>query len=1318
MNFASFDSDSFMLSPENDFYENEYEASSFDSEILTDDDENTDQYYENDDDEDKVDISQDECWKVISSFFEKRGIVRQQLDSYDEFIQNGLQDIIEQNKEVVLMHAEGVDNKGRRICKRLRVEFDVLLFSRPTITESDGSVIRLYPQEARLRNLTYASPLFIKSRLGTAIACEDDPNFNAICDEREKFTPWQNILIGKIPVMVRSSYCSLYYLNEEQLTEFNECPYDQGGYFIINGSEKVLIAQERLANNVIFVFKKQPSSPYAYSAEIRSSGEKGLAIRTFTLKLLSKSGDLDDSERYIHATVPFLKKDIPVKILFVALGISNEQDILQLIGALSDEEFTEVVKPCLGEGFIIQTKRMALDYIGRRAASPGIPQEKRIALAKRILEKEFIPHLGETFEFEKQKAYFLGYMIRQLLLCALERRPLDDRDHFGKKRLDLADYIGRRAASPGIPQEKRIALAKRILEKEFIPHLGETFEFEKQKAYFLGYMIRQLLLCALERRPLDDRDHFGKKRLDLAGALLSNLFNNLFKKMVKDMTILMKKMLAEKREINLEMIIKSQTITNGMRYSLGTGNWGDAKRAMQSKSGVAQVLNRFTYASTLSHLRRCNAPVSRGGKVTRPRYLHNTHWGYVCPAETPEGQACGLMKNLSLMAYISVGSLNSLIIEHIHATGLLDSQINIHPDIHLATKVLVNGSWIGITHNDELLYNTLKELKKCGDFNHDVSIVNDIRSKEIRIYSDPGRVCRPLFVVRDSRLKIKRILKKPHNKKRNNFDWENLIYNGFIEYLDAEEEEFALICMTPEELKDSRVGFAYESMRIGPPTRPHSWIDRAKKPTVYTNRWTHCEIHPSMILGVTASLIPFPDHNQSPRNTYQAAMGKQAMGMYATNFQSRMDVVAHILYYPQKPLVTTKVMEYLKFRELPAGHNAIVAILCYEGYNQEDSIIMNQDSVDRGMFRSFIFRNYQENEKRKGVVSYDEIMKPTYSDTVGLRFGSAEKLDDDGVVSPGMPVTEGDILIGKTTILTPEDAMLGQRGTYQKYRNLSTILRRSEAGFVDHVVITSDQDALKSAKVRVRNTRIPEMGDKFASRHGQKGTIGILYRQEDMPFTCEGIIPDIIINPHAIPSRMTVGHLIECLLGKLVVLTGNEGDSTPFTDVTVDSISSKLKELGHNPYGNEIMYNGYTGKKLEARVFIGPTYYQRLKHMVHDKIHSRARGPLNILTRQPVEGRNRDGGLRFGEMERDCMISHGTALFLKERLFDVSDPFYMHVCDLCGLMALANISKGIYECRICKNSVRVSLVQIPYACKMLFQELMSMNISPRLYLET
>ncbi|CAG8440093.1 18809_t:CDS:10, partial [Acaulospora morrowiae] len=1270
MNHRGIRSENSISSPENDpYYGSERENSSYENfepecyETQTDDDEQQVKYnslsqgefrYEqmrynpnpaDQFDEEAVDLTQEECWTVVSSFFEKRGIVRQQTDSFDDFIQSGLQEVIEQNREVVLTHMEDVDNMGNQICKRIRIEFGQLLFGKPTITESDGSTMRLYPQEARLRNLTYASPLFLKTRIGVAYARVDDLNYNKTCDDREEFLPWKDVFIGKIPIMVKSSYCSLFSLDEDQLADVNECPYDQGGYFIINGSEKVLIAQERLANNMILVFKTPLPSPYAYTAEIKSSAEKGLVIRTFTLKLLAKTWESEDSEQYIHASMPFVKKDIPLKVLFVALGVSSEQDILQLTGASpGDSEFTEAIKPCLREGFAIQTRQVALDYIGKRATSPGTPLEKRVSQAKKIIEKEFLPHIGDTYGFEKQKAHFLGYMVRRLVMCALGRKELDD------------------------------------------------------------------------------RDHFGKKRLDLAGALLSNLFNNLFRRMVKDMTTHIKKMLADKREINLEMILKPQTITNGMRYSLGTGNWGESKRAMQSRSGVAQVLNRFTYVSTLSHLRRCNTPISRDGKVTRPRYLHNTHWGYLCPSETPEGQACGLMKNLALMAYISVGTPTSIIVEHINATGMMDSigfQTEMRQEIHSATKVLINGNWIGVTDSDVHLYNTLKDLKKSGDFPFDVSIVNDIRSKEIRVYSDPGRICRPLFVVNDSKLEItpEHVRKIERSKLselgEEQYDWEALVYEGLIEYLDAEEEEFSLICMTPEDLRDSRVRFAYESMGVKPPMVKQNLAERSKAPTAYSDRWTHCEIHPSMILGVSASLIPFPDHNQSPRNTYQSAMGKQAMGIYATNYQSRMDVIANILYYPQKPLVTTKVMEYLKFRELPAGHNAIVAILCYEGYNQEDSIIMNQGSVDRGMFRSFTFKNYQENDKQKGMLKFEEIMKPTVENTVGLRLGSADKLDVDGVVAPGTSMAEGDIIIGKTTLLTPQNAMPGQKVDDQTYRNISTTLRRSETGFVDHVVITSDQDSMKSVKVRVRNTRVPEMGDKFASRHGQKGTIGILYRQEDMPFTCDGIIPDIIINPHAIPSRMTVGHLIECLLGKLVVITGNEGDSTPFTDVTVESISSKLKELGHQSYGNEVMYNGYTGKKLRTYVFIGPTYYQRLKHMVHDKIHSRSRGPLNILTRQPVEGRSREGGLRFGEMERDCMISHGASLFLKERLFDVSDPFSIHVCDLCGLMAIANPSKGIYECRICKNSIKVSQIEIPYACKMLFQELMSMNISPR-----
>jgi len=494
------------------------------------------------------------------------------------------------------------------------------------------------------------------------------------------------------------------------------------------------------------------------------------------------------------------------------------------------------------------------------------------------------------------------------------------------------------------------------------------------------------------------------------------------------------------------------------------------------------------------------------------------------------------------------------------------------------------------------------------------------------------------------------------------------------------------------------------------------------RPDNYMYRYTHCEIHPSMILGICASIIPFPDHNQSPRNTYQSAMGKQAMGVYITNFQLRMDTLAHVLYYPQKPLGITRSMQYLHFRELPSGINATVAIACYSGYNQEDSILMNQSSIDRGFFRSVFYRSYRDEERKleshPGVSDADRserFERPNRETCEGMKRCSYDKLDEDGLVPPGTRISGEDIIIGKTMPVDAQadEKMDASQARYQR-RDKSTQLRSSEAGYVDQVLLTTNDSGRKFVKVRVRSVRIPQIGDKFASRHGQKGTIGITYRQEDMPFSCEGISPDIVVNPHAIPSRMTIGHLVECLLSKVSSLTGDEGDATPFTSVTVDEISRLLENFGYQKRGYETMYNGHTGRRMDAAIFLGPTYYQRLKHMVDDKIHARARGPVSLLVRQPMEGRARDGGLRFGEMERDCMISHGVASILREKLMDASDAFRVHVCDICGLIAIANLNKGTYECRGCKNKTRISQVFIPYACKLLFQELMAMQIAPRM----
>ncbi|KAI9835420.1 MAG: DNA-dependent RNA polymerase II [Sarea resinae] len=1225
-------------------------------------------------------VTAEDCWTVISSFFESKGLVSQQLDSFDEFVTTTMQELIEENSQLTLDQnaPQSDDDRDPIALRRYEIKFGTMLLSRPAMTEGDGSTSVMLPQEARLRNLTYSSPLYLEMTKKVMVARErqaiepaegENPDLEAEGERQgPTYLEWENedgdddqeptkVFVGKLPVMLKSKYCILRKMSEQELYALNECPYDQGGYFIINGSEKVLIAQERSAANIVQVFKKT-GSPTPFVAEIRSAVEKGSRlISSMQIKLFSKGeGNKGGFGQTIKSTLPYIKSDIPIAIVFRALGVVSDEDILNHICYdRNDTQMLEMLKPCIEEAFVIQDREVALDFIGKRGNSQGITRDKRVRYARDIMQKELLPHISQ---------------------------------------------------------------------KE-----GS----ETRKAFFLGYMIHRMLQCALGRREVDDRDHFGKKRLDLAGPLLANLFRMLFNKLTKDVYKYLQKCVENNREFNLTLGVKSTTITNGLKYSLATGNWGDQKKAASAKAGVSQVLNRYTFSSTLSHLRRTNTPIGRDGKIAKPRQLHNTHWGLVCPAETPEGQACGLVKNLALMCYITVGTPSDPIVDFMISREmeiLEEYEPQRSPN---ATKVFVNGVWVGIHQNPAELVRTVQELRRSHMISHEVSLIRDIRDREFKIFSDAGRVCRPLFVVDNDPKSPNRgnlVLNKSHiarleedkeldsslepeEREEKIFGWKGLVDSGVVEYVDAEEEETAMIVMTPEDLEISRqlqAGYTIPEDNSDPNKRVKAPIN----PTAHT--WTHCEIHPSMILGICASIIPFPDHNQSPRNTYQSAMGKQAMGVFLTNYDQRMDTMANILYYPQKPLATTRSMEFLKFRELPAGQNAIVAIACYSGYNQEDSVIMNQSSIDRGLFRSLFYRAYTDQEKRVGMSVVEQFEKPFRSDTLKLKHGTYDKLDDDGIVAPGVRVSGEDIIIGKTAPIAPDAEELGQRTKLHIKRDVSTPLRTTENGIVDQVLLTTNAEGLRFVKVRMRTTKIPQIGDKFASRHGQKGTIGITYRQEDMPFTSEGVVPDIIINPHAIPSRMTIAHLIECQLSKVSSLRGFEGDATPFTDVTVDSVSKLLREHGYQSRGFEVMYNGHTGRKLRAQVFLGPTYYQRLRHMVDDKIHARARGPVQILTRQPVEGRARDGGLRFGEMERDCMISHGASAFLKERLFEVSDAFRVHICDICGLMTpIANLKKNSFECRPCKNKTKISQVHIPYAAKLLFQELAAMNIATRMY---
>ena len=1181
-----------------------------------------------DEDLNEEEITDKDSWKVIGAYFNQHGLVSQQIGSFNQFIEKNIQEIIDENKTIKIDPDLNYFNKKLSDHYSYELTFGQChISSNPKFIENNSSTEHIiYPNEARVRNLDYLSDLSVTIHLKEKMY---DREKNTYSDIKEHEVIKQTI--GKIPIMVRSKYCSLSNLDDAGRIDVKECEFDQGGYFIIGGGEKVIVAQERMASNFVYVFKKKDVSGYSWQAEIRSNAEGANRPPVqFSIKISKKNVQLkNDLGGLITARIPYVKADIPIFILFRALGIERDRDIMDYITYDEDDNsFKELLRPSLEYSSEFQGKIECLEYIGNKATK------------------------GE----EKSR-------------------------------------------------DERIRRAEEILRKDMLSHVSIEPGCENKKAFFIGYMIYRLGNCALGRSYGDDRDHYGKKRLDMSGILLSGVFRQLFRRFIKKTESILKDALkrVKSRKFQLENFIDKKMISQGMKYALATGNWGQNRIGQVQKTGVAQVLQRLTFMSSLSHLRRLNTPLEKTGKITKPRQLHNTHWGMLCPAETPEGQACGLVKNLSLMTHVSVGIDSKSIRKFLDSFGEYEKLTEVNPSlIRGKTKIFVNGSWTGTTDHPEKLMDDLISKRRSAVISKEISIVNNYLNKEIRIYTDSGRTQRPLFIVEnyqkvngleELRLKITKKNIRDLEKKEINFD--ELINNGIIEYLDVEEEESSMIAMKISDLVSHKD---------------------------YCFTYTHCEIHPAMILGVSASIIPFPDHNQSPRNVYQSAMGKQAIGIYSTNFNMRMDTLAYLLFYPQRPLVVTQSMEFLKFKDLPAGINAIVSIMCYTGYNQEDSLIMNQSSIERGLFRSAFFRTYFSEEKREAKLKFEKLEIPQREECSGMRHGMYSKIDQEGLISPGTRVSGDDIIIGKTGLIKmdndSDDENNNEINAITKIKqDISEAIRPNESGIIESVMLTTDRQGYKLAKVKCRSIRIPQIGDKFASRHGQKGTIGMTYRQEDLPFTLEGITPDIIVNPHAIPSRMTIGHLIECLSSKVSALRGYESDATPFTDVTVDSISEDLHKLGYQKYGNETVFNGFTGRKIDMLIFFGPTYYQRLKHMVDDKIFSRGRGPLQILTRQPTEGRARNGGLRFGEMERDCMISHGAALFLKERLVDVSDKYRIHVCEDCGLIAQADLKSQRFMCNYCKNvNYNISQVFIPYACKLLFQELLAMHITPRIIL--
>ena len=1083
--------------------------------------------------------------EVVDKYINVKTLVQQQISSYNDFILTTIQSI--------------VDEVGYVSNDTHEIQFGKVYVSRVYLSELDGTTHLVYPAEVRIRNLSYSSSLFVDITL----------------THGGKTQVFEKCFLGKVPMMVGTMYCNSQIAPQEG----KECAYDPGGYFIINGNEKVLISQEKMNNNRVYVFNKN-TSKYSSSAELRSLQEGDTkSTSTIVLNITVPNADM---EQFVRMNIPFLKCELCVFVIFRVFGYTM---FSEYIDSYDNEQFSYTLFPSLQENI----------------------------------------QINDTYD-------------------------------------DIYDYVNKKTINQSKPGEEKNHVIN-LFDKQFLPHLGVdgSEETRFRKVSLLGYMIEQLIKTNLGWRREDDRDHYKNKRIDTAGFLMAGLFRQLMKKMLKDMKGSLMKT-TDTTIVNITNLMKTKFITNGFKYSLATGNWGSVNNTMNMRTGVSQVLNRHSQSSAMSHLRRVNSPIGKDGKITTPRHLHGSHAFRICPCETPEGQACGLVKNLALTTYISIGQSSAPVKKLLEEMNVIKKKG--------LFRIFVNGYLMGFCDEVDKTVSHMRKLKRLCEINPESGIVHDITNKEIRIYTDPGRCLRPLFLVTDNKLLYQKEL-------HGDFTWDELLASGTIEFVDPDEEEEALIAMKPANLAEQKA-------------------------------YTHCEIHPSLLLGVCASIIPFPDHNQSPRNCYQSAMGKQAIGTPMSNHNDRIDSFSHVLWYPQKPLVATKMTENVGYNALPSGENAIVAIACYSGYNQEDSIIMNQSSIDRGLFRTYFYRTYKDEQKQSGNFAKETFEKPDKSTTVAMKFGDYDNIDTDGFVSPGTKLENEAVIIGKTLGMQNPSAL----GHTKK--DISTTLKNNEDGHVDKVAITTNEQGLCLTKTQVRSMRVPAVGDKFASRHAQKGTIGMTYGAEDMPFTSEGINPDIIVNPHAMPSRMTIAQLIECIMGKVCAMKGTYGDATPFSDMNPEDIASELGALGFQKYGFETMYNGTTGEKMEAKIFIGPTYYQRLKHMVNDKIHSRSRGPIQILTRQPVEGRSRDGGLRFGEMERDAVIAHGASSFLKERLFDHSDAYKLPVCKKCGVMATINYETNDGTCQICKNDKEVVNTEIPYACKLLFQELMSMSIVPKI----
>jgi len=1262
----------------------------------------------------------DNTWNVIDKLLnDPKYLVENQLNSYDELITKIIPGLINHNNPVIV--GKNWNEETNNYDDRYEFYIDRIYYCRPLQHNNINGYQPLYPNEARQRDLTYSAPIFFDYR-------QIVYNNGQIVDIETE----QKVPIWKMPVMVNSKLCYLSTKTHSERILLGECPYDYGGYFIVNGSEKVVIPQERQADNNLMIYESRKGL-VAYAEVLSSMDQRYLPIKKNKVLLLKSKSKMLKKDNMIsgykiEVKMPAIKINtndsnmgIPLFIVFKALGVITDKEIIEIIcGKVEniDNEMLNYILPSANEAIGILTQEDAIVYLSKK--------------------------VNVTFT------------------------QTNDKDN-----VQLLKYT------------------QSIFNREFLSHVGPD---NYKKAIYLGYMVRKLIQAVINPELYSDRDHYSNKRVDLVGYLLNQIIRPNYTKLIRDIKASFIKCLEVNKPLeinkNIRKILQKCTIESRIKYALATGNWHVQLKSTtntESKKGIAQVLQRLSALGTISHCRRVQSPLDNASKKYEPpRRYHFTQLGKICPNETPEGQQVGIVKNFALSVHVTLDSKTEPIRLWLSQLGVLDIT-TVNPNIiATATNVLINGDLIGIietAENAHKIYNALKICKLNNKISIFTSIAFFIEKNELVIQTDGGRYCRPLYLLDNNNFKLDNWVAFTGTEEFSKFlqdkiTWNDLILgysdydNGIItkksgamiEYIDTNEEECSLIATFPYQLINGIENYIENNIALIKISYPNSEVvynetnykevimDLLNKKFVHLmsniqmdyidnenikltlpidateeqitlvrffNRfiyktyanYTHCELHPAMWHSIVGQMIPFPESNPAPRNCYQTNMAKQSIGIYASNFTHRLDTLANVLNYPQVPLVEPRTIKYSPLKNLYHGYQSIVAVMLYSGYNQEDSIIMNQGSIDAGMFNSVYYKTYtnkQNNQNTNGV--NDE------------KFGVANKT----VVPPEYHAIDVETGLPKLGFYVKEDDVIISKYKKSLKTNIfdDTTTRAKDAGIIDYVIpnnriVGEDGDGYKFVKVRVANLRSVEIGDKFASRSAQKGTVSMKYNRADMPMTSNGVIPEIIMNAHAIPSRMTIGQILEAHLGKLASISGKNRDATPFTSFSLDAYKEELGEFGYEYNGDEWLYNGQTGEMFNAAIFINPTYYQKLKHMVNDKIHSRDSGPVQLMSRQPTEGRSSEGGLRIGEMERDCLLAHGAATFLKEKLCDNSDIFQVYHSNDSGDIISANPNKGIYKSGnndIYETDDIDSLI-IPFAYNLLYQENKAMHINCKITTE-